>query len=83
VRLAAARENLSYSDFVRKLVGLPYVKIQRPRISLSFGQRDLATLADRYAERPSDPTVLKRRVMQEVEAHFDGVEGDEAQRPGV
>ena len=41
VRLAAAEENLSYADYVRKLVGLPYAKIQRPRISLSFGEQDL------------------------------------------
>ena len=45
IRLAAAAENLSYSDYVRKLVGLPYAKIQRPRISLSFGERDLELLA--------------------------------------
>ena len=71
VRLAAAEENLSYSDYVRKLVGLPYAKIQRPRISLSFGEQDLELLAGRYAEFDAGPGALKRRVMEEVEAHFE------------
>ena len=71
VRLAAAEENLSYSDFVRKLVGLPYAKIQRPRISLSFGEQDLERLAARYGEFEAGPGALKRRVMEEVEAHFE------------
>lgn len=70
IRLAAAAENLSYSDYVRKLVGLPYAKIQRPRISLSFSERDLALLAERYAEEGTGAGVLKRRVMEEVEGHF-------------
>ena len=74
IRLAAAAENLSYSDYVRKLVGLPYAKIQRPRISLSFGERDIELLAERYAEGGAEPGVLKRRVMEEVEAFFDGNE---------
>ena len=71
VRQAAAEENLSYPDYVRKLVGLPYAKIQRPRISLSFGEQDLELLAARYAEFDAGPGALKRRVMEEVEAHFE------------
>ena len=71
VRLAAAEENLSYADYVRKLVGLPYAKIQRPRISLSFGEQDLELLAARYAEFDAGPGALKRRVMAEVEARFE------------
>ena len=71
IRLAAAAENLSYSDYVRKLVGLPYAKIQRPRISLSFGERDLELLAERYAEDGAEPAELKRCVMEEVRAHFE------------
>ena len=71
IRLAAAAENLSYSDYVRKLVGLPYAKIQRPRISLSFGERDLELLAARYAEEGAGPGELKRRVMEEIEAYFE------------
>ena len=81
IRLAAAAENLSYSDYVRKLVGLPYAKIQRPRISLSFGERDIELLAERYAEDGAEPGVLKRRVMEEVEAHFEADRPPPARAP--
>ncbi len=71
VRMAAATTNLSYSDYVRKLVGLPYARIQRPRISLSFSEDDLACLAERYGKSVADPGVLKRCVMEEIRAYLD------------
>lgn len=71
VRLAAAAEDLSYSDYVRKLVGLPFSKIQRPRISLSFSDADLRILADRYAKPSAEPQVLKRCVLEEITSHLD------------
>ena len=71
VRLAAAAEDLSYSDYVRKLVGLPFSKIQRPRISLSFSDTDLHILADRYAKPGAEPQVLKRCVLEEITSHLD------------
>lgn len=66
VRMAAAAENLGYSDFVRKTVGLPYAKIQRPRISLSFSEADLQHLAERYGRPADQPAVLKQCVMDEI-----------------
>ena len=71
VRLAAAAEDLSYSDYVRKLVGLPFSKIQRPRISLSFSDADLRILAERYAKSSAEPQVLKRCVLEEITSHLD------------
>lgn len=71
VRLAAAAADLSYSDYVRKLVGLPFSKIQRPRISLSFSDVDLRILAERYAKPEADPQVLKRCVLEEIKAQLD------------
>lgn len=71
VRLAAAADDLSYSDYVRKLVGLPFSKIQRPRISLSFSDADLRILADRYAKSSAEPQVLKRCVLEEITSHLD------------
>ena len=65
VRMRAAAENLSCTDYVRKAVGLPHAKIQRPRISLSFSKDDLEALAERYG-RPAEPNVLKRCVMEEI-----------------
>ena len=68
--MAAAAENLSYADYVRKVVGLPYAKIQRPRISLSFGEGDLERLAARYGRPATETSVLKRCVMEEVRARL-------------
>ena len=74
IRLAAAADNLSYADYVRKLVGLPYAKIQRPRISLSFGADDLDRLADRYGKPEADPRLLKRCVMEEISGQLGPVD---------
>ena len=79
VRMAAAAENLSYADFVRKAVGLPHAKIQRPRISLSFSAQDLAALARRYGKSPAQPGVLKRCVMDELHQRL-GADHDPAGR---
>lgn len=76
VRLAAAAANLSYADYVRQTVGLPLAKAQRPRISLSFSAADLAVLAKRYGQ-PSEPNVLKRCVMAEIDRRLgDAPAGD-------
>ena len=76
VRLAAAAANLSYADYVRQTVGLPLAKAQRPRISLSFSAADLAALAKRYGQ-PSEPNVLKRCVMAEIDRRLgDAPAGD-------
>ena len=69
IRVAAAQENLSPSDFVRSLVGLSHAEIQRPRISLSFSDKDLEALAERYGQTP-DARQLKRHVIEEVLRHF-------------
>lgn len=74
VRMQAAAENLSYADYVRKTVGLPLAKIQRPRISLSFSGEDLQALAKRYGLTVDQPNALKRRVMEEIDARL-GQEG--------
>ena len=74
IRIAAAAENLSYADYVRKLVGLPYAKIQRPRISLSFGADDLERLAGRYGRPDADPQALKRCVMDEISSQLDAAD---------
>ena len=81
VRMAAAAENLTYADFVRKVVGLPYARIQRPRISLSFSEEDLALLAGRYREPAAEPATLKRRVMEEMSRRFC-CEAEEAEVKG-
>ncbi|MCY3623959.1 MAG: hypothetical protein OXH68_19895 [Gammaproteobacteria bacterium] len=77
IRVAAAQENLSPSDFVRSLVGLSHAEIQRPRISLSFSNTDLETLAARYDQQP-EARQLKRHVIEEVRRHFEKAKHAEA-----
>ncbi len=78
IRIAAADADLSYSDYVRKIVGLSCGKIQRPRISLSFGKDDLQNLAARYGESVVDPNILRHRVMDEMSEYLEGHKsGDE------
>ena len=79
IRVAAAQENLSPSDFVRSLVGLSHAEIQRPRISLSFSNTDLEALAARYGQRP-DARQLKRHVVEEVRRHFEPAKHAESDR---
>lgn len=82
IRLAAARANLSYADYVRKVVGLPYARIQRPRISLSFAAEDLELLAQRYGRAHPEPAALKRCVMEEVAAHLgQSIQAGPSSRP--
>lgn len=69
VRTEAAHHKLSPSDYVRKVVGLPYSKIQRPRISLSFSEMDMSILADKYSVEPNT-LVLKKHVANEIEKFF-------------
>lgn len=76
IRIAAAAENLSYADYVRKLVGLPHAQIQRPRISLSFGADDLERLGERYGQPGADARVLKRCVMDEINQELDAEKPD-------
>ena len=58
------------SDMIRKIVGLPFKKIQRPRIGLSLNDTDLKFLAEKYGLNPNDETEIKRRVTEEVNLHW-------------
>ncbi len=71
IRLEAAEEDMNPSDVIRKIVGLSFSKIQRPRIGLSFNQEDLAYLAERYDLDPSDSAALKKKLFSEVEQHYE------------
>jgi len=74
IRHDAADENLNPSDLIRKIVGLPYQRIQRPRIGLSFNPDDLHTLSQRYQVPVDDEKTLKQRVLAEVTACYQECE---------
>lgn len=70
LRHDAADENLNPSDIIRKIVGLPYQRIQRPRIGLSFKPEDLHYLSQRYQVSVDDEKIIKQRVREEVTACY-------------
>lgn len=70
IRIDAAEEDMNPSDIIRKIVGLSFSKIQRPRIGLSFNPEDLSYLAERYNLDPSDAAAVKKQVLREVENHY-------------
>jgi len=86
IRYDAADENINPSDVIRKITGLSYQRIQRPRIGLSFNHEDLQYLAKRYDMDISDDKGIKRRVGEEVNQYYleqglGGQPGDECTPP--
>lgn len=70
IRHDAADNNINPSDIIRKIVDLPYTKIQRARIGISFNQQELDHLAKRYGLGDVDEKEIKRRVMEEINMHY-------------
>lgn len=67
----AADADLAPSDVVRKILGLKYTKIQRPRIGLSFNDEDLTYLAERYGVSVDERSTIKEKVMEEIADYFE------------
>ncbi len=70
IRYDAADALITPSDIIRRIIGLPYVKVQRPRIGLSFTPEVLAQLAAKYNLEAADEAEIKRRVIDEVIQHY-------------
>ncbi len=70
IRYDAADASITPSDIIRRIIGLPYVKVQRPRIGLSFTPEVLAQLAAKYNLEAADEAEIKRRVIDEVIQHY-------------
>jgi hypothetical protein len=63
VRAAAFEANLSNSDQVRVLLGLPLLRqAKRPRLTVSLSEEDYRLLGARYALDPADHLAIKERV---------------------
>lgn len=70
IRHDAADININTSDMVRKIVDLPYKKVQRIRLGLSFSTQDLSDLANRYGLDHTAEKAIKRRVMEEINLYY-------------
>ncbi|UXI68272.1 hypothetical protein [Tahibacter amnicola] len=67
IRTAAFESNLSNSDQVRVVLGLPVVRqVKRPRLTVSLSGEDYQLLGSRYGLDASDHLAIKERVAQEL-----------------
>ncbi|NOH53366.1 hypothetical protein F0266_10515 [Vibrio coralliilyticus] len=62
----AAKEGLTPSSQIRKLVGLSYSPPKRPRLTISLSEEDYQALGDKYRVDPQDRLEIKRRIMEEL-----------------
>lgn len=67
VRQAAFESNLSTSDQIREILGLPVSsRPKRPRLTVSLAQSDYELLGARYGLAPDDRLAIKERVTREL-----------------
>ena len=66
IRELAAREGLTPSDQIRKMVGLSYSAPKRPRLTVSLKPEDYEILAKKYKLDAKDTLEIRRRIMDEL-----------------
>jgi hypothetical protein len=70
LRIKAIEKNLSASDYIREVIGLPRKKPIRPRLSISLSEDDYLILADRYQLKPDEKDKIRTKIKLElVEKH--------------
>ena len=70
LRIKAIERDMSPSDYIRDVIGLPRKKPVRPRLSISLSEQDYQLLAKRYKLPVDDKTAIRARIKQElVERH--------------
>ncbi|MEZ8382472.1 hypothetical protein [Vibrio splendidus] len=62
----AAKDGLTPSSQIRKLVGLTYSPPKRPRLTISLSAEDYLTLGEKYEVDPEDRLEIKRRIIEEL-----------------
>jgi len=72
IRREAFESNLSSSDQVRVVLGLPVTRqAKRPRLTVSLSAEDYALLGRRYRLDPGDALAIKERVNGELIAYAE------------
>ncbi len=62
----AAKDGLTPSSQIRKLVGLSYSPPKRPRLTISLSEEDYQILGKKYQVDPEDRLEIKRKIMGEL-----------------
>lgn len=72
LRIKAIEKDLSPSDYIREIIGLPRKKPIRPRLSISLNEEDYKILAKRYELSSDEKIQIRAKIKQElVEKHKD------------
>lgn len=66
LKLTAIQNDLSPSDQMRKILGLPSKKPVRPRLTISLSEEDYSILAAHYKVDPEDKLVIKELAAKEI-----------------
>ncbi len=66
IHAMAAKEGLTTSNQIRKLMGLSYSPPKRPRLTVSLSSEDYAELGKKYKIDPEDTLEIKRKIMEEL-----------------
>ncbi len=66
LKLTAIQNDLSPSDQMRKILGLPSKKPVRPRLTISLSEEDYLILAEHYKVDPEDKLAIKERAAKEI-----------------
>ena len=66
LRIKAIEKDLSPSDYIRDIIGLPRKKPVRPRLSISLNAEDYKILAQRYDLQMDDKKEIRARIKQEL-----------------
>ena len=67
VRVAAFHDNVSTSQQIRSVLGLPVAaRPKRPRLTVTLDASDYAMLAERYGLSPDDRLGIKEAATQEL-----------------
>ncbi len=67
----AAKESLTPSNQIRKLVGLTYSPPKRPRLTVSLSPEDYVELGKKYKVDSEDTLEIKRKIMEELIQMFE------------
>ncbi|HEB56727.1 MAG TPA: hypothetical protein ENI98_10600 [Gammaproteobacteria bacterium] len=66
LRIKAIEKDLSPSDYIRDIIGLPRKKPVRPRLSISLSEDDYKTLAKRYRLDPDAKNKIRECIKNEL-----------------
>ena len=83
IRTLAAREHQAPSALVREILGLETSPPKRARIGVSFNDKELEALAERYGVQASNKAEIRRKVTEEVTAVLSSAGESDAKLSGL